>query len=197
MDNFAISRWEKDPRQRDFKNEIDTTKKFFHALREAFPKTRIVWKAGNHELRYQQYMRLKSPELLGIGDFELPKIAGASEHGIVYFDDNRPMKLGKLWVIHGHEYKFAISNPVNPARGLFLRAKVSALCGHLHQSSSHSEKDMADHIVSCWSTGCLCDLRPEYAPFNKWNHGAAFVEVSSDGAFSVNNFRIIDGKVFN
>jgi hypothetical protein len=41
-----------------------------------------------------------------------------------------------------------------------------------------------------WSTGCLCDLTPQYARVNRWNHGMAFVEVANDGSFNVSNFRI-------
>jgi hypothetical protein len=50
--------------------------------------------------------------------------------------------------------------------------------------------------VFCWSTGCLCDLRPEYARYAKWNHGHAVVNVEPDGQFQVQNFRITaEGKV--
>lgn len=50
--------------------------------------------------------------------------------------------------------------------------------------------------VFCWSTGCLCDLRPEYARINKWNHGFAAVTVHDDGSFDVSNQRVTaDGRV--
>jgi hypothetical protein len=47
----------------------------------------------------------------------------------------------------------------------------------------------------CFSTGCLCDLRPAYAVLNKWNHGGAIVTVHDGGEFDVENFRIASGKV--
>lgn len=196
-DCFAVSRWEKDPRKRDFPSEVETLRKFFAAIRSAFPAARIVWKFGNHELRYVSYMQVKAPDFLGIADFDFAKVTQADQHGVETVTENQPVKLGKLWTIHGHEYRFAIANPVNPARGLFLKSKVSALCGHFHQAASHTEKNMAEHITTCWSTGCLCDMRPDYMPLNQWNQGAAFVEVSGDGAFSVENKRIIDGKLWS
>jgi hypothetical protein len=49
--------------------------------------------------------------------------------------------------------------------------------------------------TTCWSTGCLCDLRPEYARINKFNHGFASVQVYGDGQFDVHNFRIANGRV--
>jgi hypothetical protein len=47
----------------------------------------------------------------------------------------------------------------------------------------------------CFSTGCLCDMRPAYAVLNKWNHGFAIVHVHSDRSFDVSNMRITSGKV--
>lgn len=194
LDCFAVSRWEKDPRKRNFSAELQVAAELFAYMHHEFPRARIVWKFGNHEERYDSYMQTKAPELLDVADFDLPSIAGATKHGIEVVRDKRPIKLGKLWVLHGHEYRFAIQNPVNPARGLFLRSQVSAICGHFHQSSSHSEKNLAEHVTTCWSMGCLCDTRPDYMPLNKWNHGAAIVELGKDGSFAVENFRIIEGR---
>ena len=141
-------------------------------------------------------MMAKAPELLDVPDFQLPSLLRFEDVGVEEVRDKRPIKLGKLSVIHGHEYSFAISNPVNPARGLFLRARVNAVMSHLHQSSNHSESDMDGDITTCWSTGCLCGLHPLYRPLNKWNHGFCFADIGADGAFEMWNPRIIDGRVY-
>ena len=44
--------------------------------------------------------------------------------------------------------------------------------------------------TTAWSTGCLCNLRPEYAKFNRWNHGFAFVDIDKSGEFEVHNYKI-------
>lgn len=195
-DCFSVSFWENDPRQRCFPVERDAVRSFLRALRSRFPKARIVYKLGNHEERYIRYMMRKAPELLGLAEFEFQNVFGLPELKIQFVDGMRPIRLGKLNVIHGHEYRFAISNPVNPARGFFLRAKTHCLGGHLHQSSQHSEKNLEQKVVSTWSTGCLCDLHPDYRPLNGWNHGFAFVEVARDGVFNVANLKVIEGKVY-
>ena len=195
-DHYSQSFWVTDPRRRDFANEVESVRAFVQRLRGHFPKAVIVWKHGNHEERYEAYLKVKAPELLSIDDFEYDRVMRCPENGIEVVKDKQPIALGKLLTIHGHEYRSPFQNPVNPARGLFLKAKVSALAGHLHQSSSHSEKDLADKVVTCWSTGCCCNLRPDYSPINKWNHGAALVELSKDGAFQVENFRVLDGVVY-
>lgn len=196
VDFFGLSMWEKDPRKRDVPAEVRAGRQFIKALRQAFPTARIVWKEGNHEERWERYLRLKAPELLGLDEFEWHEVYGLSELKIEHVGDKRPVKLGELAIIHGHEYSFAIANPVNPARGLYLRGKVHAMCGHFHQSSQHSEKDLNGHVVSTFSTGCLSDLHPDYRPLNNWCHGFAFVESDKAGRFTVQNLRIIKGKAY-
>ncbi len=139
---------------------------------------------------------MKAPELYGVPEFEAKTILGLPDLNIVWVDGKRPIRIGKLNVIHGHEYSFGISNPVNPARGFFLRTKVHCIGGHFHQTSAHSEKNLEQTVISTRSTGCLCSLHPDYRPINTWNHGFAFAEVYSDGAFDVQNKIIIKGKVY-
>jgi predicted phosphodiesterase len=194
-DFFSISRWEKDPRKRNFAGEIKTTVEFLEVLRAQF-KGRIVLKIGNHEERFESYMYVKAPELLGIPQFSYEGILETERLGIEIVKDKRRIRLGNLNVIHGHEYKFAISNPVNAARGLFLRAKVYALCGHFHQMSYHTEKTLEQDTIATWSTGCLCDMHPDYAPLNNWSHGFAFVEVYGDGRFTVQNLKVSGGEIY-
>jgi hypothetical protein len=53
---------------------------------------------------------------------------------------------------------------------------------------------MNGKITTTWSTGCLCELHPEYMPINKWNLGFAIVDMADD-MFDVRNKRISKGKV--
>ena len=86
--------------------------------------------------------------------------------------------------------------PVNAARGVFMRAKSSMLIGHVHSTSNHSETNIKEEPISCWSTGCLCTLAPDYDPHNtKHNVGFAQILVEKDGNFEVLNKRIINNKI--
>lgn len=196
VDHYWGSTFVTDPRLKDFAAEIKAAKKLLRGIRKTFLKAKIVWKYGNHEERYDRYMQLKCPEFLGVEQFEWGNVFGLADLGVELVREKRPIQLGKLNVIHGHEYKFQIANPVNPARGFFLRAKCHVLGGHFHQSSAHSEKNIEGKVISTWSTGCLCDLHPEYLPINSWGQGFAFVETDADGSFHVDNRRIIEGKVW-
>lgn len=195
-DHYAISRFATDPSKRDFPEEVASVIYFLRGLRQRFKRARIIYKLGNHEERWQAYMRMKCSELLGIKAFNWDEIFELKKYQIELVEQKRPIRLGPLNVIHGHEYRFAIAGPVNPARGFYLKAKTHVLGGHLHHTSQHSEKNLEGKVVSAWSTGCLCELHPEYAPLNNWSHGFAFVSTTKDGAFHVDNLRIVDGKAY-
>lgn len=196
IDNHAISRWETDPRERDFAGELDATRQLLGSIRRAFPKARIIFKWGNHDERWDAYMRLKAPELLDVPEFQLESMLRLTELNIESVKDCRPIFLGKLPTLHGHEYKYGISAPVNAARGLYLRAKTHALCNHVHTTSNHTESDLNGHTTTTFSVACLCDLRPDYARLNKWNNGCAVVEVDSKDGFDVSNYRFANGKLW-
>jgi predicted phosphodiesterase len=195
-DYYELSKFAKDPRARKWTDEIKMQRHLFAWLRQEFPKARIIYKLGNHDERYEHYMMARCPELLGLDVFEISNVLELKTFGIELVRDKRPIRLGQLNVLHGHEYQFAISNPVNAARGLFLRCKEFALCGHFHQESQHSENTVEGRSVATWSTGCLCDLHPAYRPINNWSHGFALVEVAGNGKFRVQNKVIRNGNIY-
>jgi predicted phosphodiesterase len=195
-DFYAISRYMKDPRQRDFTGELEAVREFIGWIRQTFPKIPIIYKSGNHEERWQHYIWQHAPELSKDKLSSLQAWLYLDKHGIDLVEDQRPIMAGKLPIIHGHEEGKGISAPVNPARGSFMRLHHTVLKGHCHRTSGHCEPDMFGREIFCWSTGCLCDLRPDYARFNKYNHGFAIATVQADGEFDVENLRITsEGKV--
>jgi predicted phosphodiesterase len=197
IDCFALSRYLKNPKERDFAGEILAVRGFLDHLRERFSKTVIYYKLGNHEERYEHFLWLKSEELIGLPDFELKHILEFVDKNIIAIEDRRIINLGQLPILHGNEYRQGISSPVNPARGLFLKTKHSCMASHLHQTSDHTEPTLSGKLIVTWSTGCLCGLHPDYARLNRWNHGFATVSVKPNGDYFVSNYRILDGKVLN
>lgn len=199
MDFFSVSFWQKDPRKRDFPQELEMGIQSLEIIKSNFPNAHIVYKLGNHEERYERFMQVKAPELLGQkkdNKFDFKSIMELDRLDITLVDDMKPIMLGKLHIIHGHEFRFAISNPVNPARGVYNRAKDFCLSSHCHQTSEHSESGISGDPVVCWSTGCLSELHPDYMPINKWNHGFAIVKNLGEDEFYVKNKKIVHGKVF-
>lgn len=193
LDCHEISTHDKDPSAPRYVDELRIGREFFAYMRAQFPKAEFVYKLGNHEERLGKYIIQRAPALEGIEGVDLPSCLNARDHGVSIIRDKRLIRLGKLNVLHGHEYQGG--GGVNPARWLFLRARSVALCGHFHRTSEHHAKDISDKYQAAWSAGCLCDLKPLYAPHNEWNHGFCFAEVANDGDFSVQNIRVMEGKI--
>lgn len=201
LDAYQLSRYVKDPRQREFAGELEMANELLDSLQGVFGL--VVFKLGNHEVRYYDYIFKHAPSLLGIPgttwndmlrlkERGIPLVEAEQEIGVAYSGGRQ-----NLTIVHGHEFYQAGFAPVNAARGLFLRAKCCAIQGHLHQTSTHAEGRLDGTPVTTWGLGCLCDLRPQYAPmaFTKWNHGFALLEL--DGKeFRVSNHRILDGHVY-
>lgn len=194
IDFYKISRWSKDPSRRNIQEELDIVHAFLNGL-SGFGLP-IYYKMGNHEDRWNRYLLDNAPELYSINAIQLDKVLKLDELDIELIESRQRAQFGSLNVIHGHEFGQSFFNPVNPARGLFLRAKTSTIAGHNHQTSSHHENNLNGKQTACFSLGCLCDLEPEYRPyaFTKWNHGFAIVEVD-DREFAVSNKRIVHGRV--
>jgi hypothetical protein len=164
-------------------------------LRQQFPKALIVMKEGNHEQRLIRFLIRKAPVFFGIDAVSTPSLLELKKLGIEWIADKRTITIGALNLIHGHEYRGGVSSPVNPARGLYLKARSVAMAGHHHQTSEHHARDIRGRAEAAWSLGCACFLSPEYMPHNNWNHGFAFVELSGDGQFVVENKRVLNGKI--
>jgi predicted phosphodiesterase len=194
-DFYSISRHEKNPKHRNFKNELHAGRELLKWLRQEFPDARFVAKLGNHEERWEKWLWEHAPEISDDPIMGIDNWYGFHNLGIDLVADKRIVLAGALPILHGHEKGNGISSPVNQARGAFMRLHHTVLEGHGHRTSTHSEPDMMGRETVCFSTGCLCDMRPAYARLNKWNHGAAVVTVHADRTFDVENFRIQAGKV--
>jgi predicted phosphodiesterase len=195
-DFYACSRHEKDPRRR-LADELDAIRQFLFWLRSQFPKQRILYKIGNHETNLERYLMREAPVLLGVPDFTIRDVLKLDSFKIEVVESLQLIQAGKLSIYHGHELPQGMSSPVNPARGLWMRVQETILCGHWHRTSEHTETTgISRKVSSCWSVGCLCDLSPDYAIVNRWNHGFAIVDIDKDGSFEVHNHKIIDGRVY-
>lgn len=192
-DFYSISRHQKDPSKRDLEQEITAVREMLAWLRHEFGKNcRIVYKLGNHEERWQHWLWNAAPEISNSPRMNVKEWIDADKYGVEVVGDQRSVMVGKLPVLHGHEAgKTGLTSSVNSARGLFLKTLSTMLVGHGHRTSQHAETDWQHKQTSTWSTGCLCEMNPEYWRVgNKWNWGAAFVEVDKSGEYHVDNFRI-------
>lgn len=194
-DCHELSSFDRDPTMPRYVEERAAVISFLAYLRDRLPKARIIYKKGNHEERLDRYLMRHAPALFGLEALGMPQLFQLREHGVEYVGDRRVIHAGKLAIIHGHEFRPTVSTPVNPARGVFLRARQSVLTHHWHQSSEHSAPTIAGKQQAAWSVGCACQLNPPYMPLNNWSNGFALVHLAESGEFAVRNLRVIGGEV--
>jgi len=196
IDNHQVSRFETDPKKRSVKQEFDATKQFLVSLRATFPDAAIYWLKGNHCIRWEKFLLMKVREIWDDEYFQLEERLQLNSVKVKILDDKTLVKAGKLSITHGHHIFKGVFTPVNPSRGAFLRAKQSLIVGHLHRASHHPEVDLDGKIISCWSTGCLCELKPNYSPMvSNSQHGFAHIMVEKNGDYTVKNYQIVNGKL--
>ena len=194
IDFYQLSFHEKDPRVRSFAYEIEVFHKFLEYLKQELDCP-IYFKIGNHEDRYNRYMRLKAPELLDIPNFDLAEVLQFGKYGVIKIDSLQRIKAGKFTIYHGHEFKG--SGGVYPARWLALKSKISSAVGHFHKDSEYHFTDSDGKDYVCHSFGCLCDLSPDYLPENDWTHSCSIITIDhKTGNYVIRKHRIVGGKIY-
>jgi len=196
-DFYKISRWQQDPRHRSFSTERLAVIQGLEWLRYKFgKKVRIVYKLGNHEERWNHFIWNQAPEIYDLPQMRIDQLLDFDKYGIELVEDQRAVLAGKLTIFHGHELPKGLTNPVNQARGAFLRTNDATLTAHGHTTSSQPHPTWDKKEYFSWSQGCLCEMHPAFARINKWNLGHAFIEVYQSGEYDVLNMRITnDGRV--
>jgi predicted phosphodiesterase len=191
--------WAKSPKAVQTEDSVQCVRDGLLWLLSQFPDAKVIYKFGNHEERLDRYCWSRAPELVGMPHITWEGLLTIGQdlkpikelERIEWVKDQRPVMAGKLPIFHGHELPKSLISSVNPARGAFLRLIDTVLVGHFHRSSSHVEYNWQRDAINCWSTGCLCDLSPQYAVINKWNWGFALVDVGSEGQFDVHNYKLL------
>ena len=195
MDCPSVSKFSQGPDTPSIQDEIPYVEDILDTFQEAFPKAKHIWKDGNHEMRLPRYLNRCASELASVIKAGAGDLVKVRERGMDYVGPLQLIRAGRLFVVHGNEVGIN-SVGVNPARSLYLKTRETALCFHLHNTSSHTDKTLKGSFPTCWSAGCLCDLQPDYAPHgNKFNHGFVVQELHESGQFELENMRILNGKV--
>lgn len=189
LDCHDLSDHDKDPGAPRYVEELRVAKQLLAWLRGQLPRARVVVKEGNHEERLTRYVMRHAPALFGCDGLDTPSLLDLVKIGAEWCGAKRVVHLGKLNVLHGHEYRGG--GGINPARWLYTKARAVAVCGHFHRSSEHSGRDVRGTPTAAWSLGCACYLHPRYMPLNEWNHGYAIVELAADGGFEFHNKRVL------
>ena len=195
LDFYQLSFHEKDPRNVHFKDEIEAGKAFLAYIRNRFPSQNIYYIPGNHENRFERYLRIKASELLDMDEFRLDVLLHVADYKVQYLNFRSKVTFGNYTIEHGD--KIPGAGGVVPARTLLMRLKSNAIVNHFHKSSESIQRVFGadkNSTIKGYSLGCMCDLEPDYMEINEWNHGFAILTKVND-SISVANYKIEDGKI--
>jgi predicted phosphodiesterase len=191
IDFYQMSRFERDPRKRSAKFEFDSTKEFLVILRKTFKNAQIYWVKGNHDVRYEHWLMAKAPEVFDDPYYKLEERLKLNEQRIILIDDKTILKAGKLNIHHGHLFFRGFGSPISPAKTVYDKSFEDTICSHVHKKTEFSKVSLSGKLITCYTTGCLCELSPDYAPFgNSYVHGFAHIKVKDSGDFDLKNMTI-------
>ena len=200
VDFYQISFWKNAPRL-TFAEEVNEVATMLKDLKGQFYRVPIDYIEGNHEQRLFRYVNEKAPDLAYRNSIE--DVLGLKKRNISYFSNigaictgQDPYRLGKLYVLHGHEKKVSMG-AVNLARLYYTKCKTNVIAGHHHKSDYSLVKKLDGTHEGAWTVGTLGQLSEPYQCINDWNHGFAYVDVFDGGYFEVHNKIIIEGRIVN
>jgi len=199
IDCYKGSKFLQDPSMRNLPDEFNLLREFIDRLNFEF-NCPIFYKLGNHEERIENLVLRQVPELVHFVTFENCLSDNGkfdfNEYKLTIIKDKRIVKFTEhLSIIHGHEYKTGIFNPVGVARWLYMKARSNSACGHAHKTDSFSARNINQKTISTHSIGCLCEMNPKYMPLNDWQAGFAYVRRTENDNFKFFNALIENGKV--
>lgn len=192
IDFYKISRFVTNPAKQSVLSEIKQTRKFLEDLRYRFPKARILYKQGNHEMRLENYVFQQADKIsdlisdLLIQQLHLPQL------NIEYMVE--PFAYGKLWVLHGHE-KPAGGNPEWICNVMWKYIHTHFIVAHFHRCQTKPFKDIAGHQYWTGACGYLAG-KMDYAILNQWQHGFADIRFADSGRFRAQISTIVDGEIY-
>jgi hypothetical protein len=205
FDFYKVGWWRKDPQRMSFTAEVEIDQQMVAKLTKEIKKAKSVEKVtyikGNHDVRLDSYLMDHAPELYGWDELTVPEKMNFSKHNWNWVDNaelllagGAPYNVGKLYFLHGHEVKVAW-RAINPAKLYYEKCRTNIIAAHLHKTSEWIVRTIAQQHTGGWCIGCLCNLSSEFSLHNSWIHGLADIVYDADGLFSVNNKKIIKGRV--
>lgn len=185
VDFKIISRFLSDPRKTaSVADELNMARDFFTRVRKKAPKARIIFKEGNHEERWDNYLKSKARELLGIKELTLEELFHCKKNKVEYYTANTTLKIGNLQITHGW---YERTQAGYSAMGSLLDTDdVCGISGHTHKLAKVSRGNR------WWiEAGHLGQRDPDIWEYLKdkpanWQQGFAYGYQYSDGTWDLN-----------
>lgn len=189
IDAESLSTFSKDPdRHQMLKDEVDDVNRGLNEFDRYYPSARKIYIQGNHEYRFEKYIRDKAPALFSLA--YLPDMLKLKARGWEYVKYGKHIKIGKLIFTHG-----TISRQ-NTAAAMLNKYEHSVCFGHVHKIEESLKVNALGEAHVAFTPGWLGDIdQVDYIKdFANWQLGFALVYHMADGNFFHSTHKIISGK---
>lgn len=144
---------------------------------------------GNSRLRRQLVEKL--PQLSLLDAIDIPSLLKLEEFGIKWHQENQPVCLGALEVIHGDMVR---SGSGASAKAHHMKMGGSVLHGHVHRLGAFYKTNRFGVHVGI-ENGHLSTGEVDYTSRPDWQQGFTEVTYIDDGRFSFRQHNIVDGTL--
>lgn len=176
VDFYDLSRFDKNPsRINCLQLELDMVKEFLTKLREASPKSEIIYIIGNHEDRLRKYI-WQHNELSSLEALTLDNLLGLNELGIKLVKN---YQLGKYLITHGTVVRKFSGYSAHGEQDL---NDCSGISGHTHRLGNYY-KTTPTTEYEWFENGCLCQKEAEYMDhYPNWQQGFSYGIIEGDNS---------------
>ena len=181
-------------RRVSFAEELEQAAEKLQRILAWAPDARWVYIEGNHEVRLQNYLWDRAPELAYLPSLAVPALLRVPTNVtyLAHVEGYRrrleaaapEVRLGSLYILHGDTIKSS-GNVVNVARTVFLKLLKPVLVGHWHRSQIYLHTDYEGQTTGAWATPCLTGPRAHYGTDRVMDQGISVIYVD-DHLFEVN-----------
>lgn len=199
IDFYSISPFLKDAEFVDVRYEVQKLVQFLIRVRNEFPKAKIYYHQGNHEMRlFRELWKSFNGALTKVSNYLMHPVYlfQLDGLGIEYVDE--PIRIGRLYHLHGHEAK-SRGRIEHVALNLLRRWGENLICGHFHKFDEFVIKALDGTLKAAYINGCLFDImitpKPSYEPYDVGQKGFSFIVYDDDGFFDVEQIIFIEEKI--
>ena len=175
----------------DFKIDVKDVNSGMDQIDESLDKVNCEEKyitEGNHD----NWLNMCVEKYPYIPQYKFKNAVDLKGRGYKYIPFGKHLKLGKLYLYHGHQYggQYHTANHLR-------KLGCNVMYGHWHDLQQMSATHM-DGPKSAWSIGCLKNMDAEANDWldNRrinWSHAFAIVDFYKGGLFTVHIIQIING----
>lgn len=192
----APSRYKKEPELlAGMQDEIDCGVEILSRFRDACPRAKFIFIAGNHEDRLKTLLLTQAPALGSLRCLDYRPLLGLDKLDFVACHEyGAQVKYYGCIIEHGD---LSRKGAGASARAMMSTRGMNGISGHTHRLAKVPQRTSAG--LRWWiENGCLCDLHPSYCKSQPdWQHGFSIGEVDSRGFFQARPVEILDGDILN